>query len=262
MKFVLRVRFTNSLSATEQIHDLDIPLDINDSDDVNRLVTTKWIKQQIRNTPQCANKRLILIYNGRVLNETTDFKDILKVGEEPVVVYINCMIGEVLTQQQLREESTLDRPQEVSTTPQVQGFDRLLQQGFSQEDIDDLRQQFQAIHSMPTNSRQDIHDLEEEESRRRLTQQMEERWIESTVNDTAPTATADVSGATRPAPEVDDATGNTDLLIGLLVGTFLGLLSLVFISVDDTVFDKKQKMAVFVGVTINVFYAILRGRWL
>lgn len=277
MKVVLRIRFTNSLSATDHISDLDIPVSLRiDSDDVNKLVNSKWIKQQIRQKPICNNKRLILIYNGRVLNDNTDFKSEILVPrlkndqDEPVIIYINCMIGEELSQQQLNDESSLDnRPQQVSTTPQVMGFDRLLQQGFSQEDVDDLRRQFHSIYNISSiDNRQDIDDLEEQESRRRLVQLMEERWIESTVNnqesinDTITQPDINSNLQRQPAPDIDDSNGNRDLLIGLLVGIFLGILSLIFLSVDDSIFSKRQKMAIFMGAFLNLSYAIMRGKWL
>lgn len=250
----LRVRFTNSLSATEQISDLDVS--VTDS------TTTLFLKQEIRKKDQCSNKKLILIYNGRVLNETTDYKELFK-RSDGSTIFVNCMIGEELTQEQQNEESNgqIDQPIPSTSAPVI-GFDRLLLQGFTQQDINDLRLQFQSIYDMSSN-RADINDLEEEESRQRLVQQMEERWIESTINNTQEPVTNTTNISERqPAPDIDDTSGNFDLLVGLLVGTFLGLLSLVFITVDDTIFNKRQKMAIIVGVSINVSFAILRGKWL
>lgn len=250
----LKVRFTNSLSATEQIPDLDIP--------VTEAITTLALKQAIRQKDQCYNKKLILIYNGRVLNELTDYKELFQRSNESTI-FINCMIGEVLTPEQLNEESSTRNPEPTpSTSAPVIGFDRLLLQGFTQEDINDLRLQFQSIYDMNSN-RADINDLEEEESRQRLVQQMEERWIESTINNTQePVNDTTHVSERQPAPDIDDTLGNFDLLLGLLVGTFLGLISLIFITVDDTIFNKRQKMAIIVGVCINVCFAISRGKWI
>jgi len=298
MKFIIRIRFTNSLSATQQISDLDLPISISlETNDVSRLINTKWLKQQIRSKPECRSNRLRLIYNGRVLNDNTDFK--LEIflpkirqskssdGEEldgatsqqpenDLIIYIHCVIGEELTREQLNEESQLDNaPQEVSTTPDVIGFDRLLQQGFSQDDINDLRRQFHLIYNINQTSRNDqIHDLEEEESRQQAVRQLEERWIESTINgnenNTNTSRTAQTPAAPnidtlnpnpQPQPEIDDVNGNFDLLIGLLVGIFLGVLSVVFVVADDTVFSKRQKMSILAGLFINFSFAIVRGQW-
>ena len=46
MRLNVVIRFTNSLSASEQVPDLSIPLSINyDVDDVNKLVNVVWLKQ-------------------------------------------------------------------------------------------------------------------------------------------------------------------------------------------------------------------------
>jgi hypothetical protein len=317
MKFIIRIRFTNSISATQQINDLDLPISISlDTNDVSKLINTKWLKQQIRNKPECRSNRLRLIYNGRVLNDNTDFKQEIflpkvrqtksvdgdqldgatsQQSENDLVVYIHCVIGEELTREQLNEESQLDNaPQQVSTTPDVIGFDRLLQQGFSQDDINDLRRQFHHIYNInQTPANDQIHDLEEEESRQQTVRQLEERWIESTINGNENSTTTDSSRARngetsttrasataganfdpvntgpntnanpepQPQPDIDDVNGNFDLLIGLLVGIFLGVLSVVFVVSDDTVFSKRQKMSILAGLFINFSFAIVRGQW-
>ncbi|EGV62367.1 hypothetical protein PSN45_001101 [Yamadazyma tenuis] len=235
------------------------------------------LKHLIRsNNSYCTNKRLKLIYNGRVLNEHFDFKGdlISKFSESSLRIYVHCVIGEDLTKEQLRQESLLDNQEIKRTTqPEIIGFDRLLQQGFSQQDVDDLRAQFERIYNInQTNSQ--INDLEEEEQRQEYLRQLEERWINSTVN-------ADGT-STRPAPEaagteqvtadapanhtiattdVDD-TQNEDLLIGLLVGVFLGVIGVLFVVADDSVFDKRQRMAIIVGMFINISLAIIRGQWI
>ncbi|KAG2736715.1 hypothetical protein G9P44_000805 [Scheffersomyces stipitis] len=342
MRFVLVIRFTDTSSSTQPVRDLDIPLAINfDKDDVNKLVSVKWIKSVIRaRVPQAASSRLRLIYSGRVLNENTNFRaevfeprmrQLQKDREEtareverkstrspttpvpssststpvsahsPAIasssastpvpsssspsftvedrIYIHCVIGEELTREQLAEENKLDKPQAVSTTPQVVGFDRLLQQGFSQEDVDDLRRQFYSIYSpgsLGTSTRDQISDVEEEENNQRAIHQLEERWIESTVNggnaenatgDNQPfnaphTATAAQDAPPQPSADLDDIHGNEELLLGLLLGIFLGVISIVFLMADDSVFNKRTKHSVILGFIINIGLAVSRGRWL
>ncbi|KAK6459973.1 DUF2407 C-terminal domain-containing protein [Scheffersomyces coipomensis] len=321
MKWSLIIRFTNTVSSKDQVKDLDIPISVNFSkDDINKLINISWIKNIIRSRiKQCKSNRLRLIYNGRVLNERTNFKSEIfeprlryieqqqeeeqtsgQLQSEPPSndgekIYIHCVIGEELTSEQLIEENQLDnKPQEISTTPQVIGFDRLLQQGFSQDDINDLRRQFYSIYSpsmLQSNANREINDLEEEEQRTRDIRQLEERWIESTVNGNGTTATptttnssANVPGsggnsagvntvnpddrmtgaAQAPAPsqDLDDVQGNEDLLLGLLLGTFLGVVSVIFLAADDTVFNKRVKTSMIVGVFINFSFAIVRGQWI
>ncbi|AOW31265.1 hypothetical protein MG5_05871 [Candida albicans P57072] len=279
MRLNVVIRFTNSLSASEQVPDLSIPLSINyDVDDVNKLVNVVWLKTTIRSkVPQCANKRLRLIYNGRVLNEKTDFKkEVLKPQLNLDQIYIHCVIGDELTREQLAQENQLDnKPQEVSTNPEVIGFDRLLQQGFSQDDVTDLRRQFLSIYgSDNTSSGGDIADVEEDEHRQNRLRQLEERWIESTSNNEA-AGTANeqtpltqdgdqAQAATTPSQpmDLDESRVNEDLLLGFCVGVFLGIISVVFLLADDSVFNKRQKMSIIAGLFINFSLAIVRGQWI
>ncbi|KAI5954422.1 hypothetical protein KGF54_002197 [Candida jiufengensis] len=282
MKFIIVIRFTNALSSNEQIQDLSLPISINfDKDDVNKLINTNWLKSSIRSkVSQCTTKRLKLIYNGRVLNEKTDFeKDILKPRLQNLSdndsIYIHCVVGEQLTQQQLQEENQLDnQAQAVTTTPNVIGFDRLLQQGFSRDDVTDLRRQFMSIYGATnsTRSNNDIIDVEEDESRQRDLRQLEERWIESTSNTDANATTTttrnnnnlnqDTDQPPQTPLDMDEVHINEDLLLGFLIGIFLGVISGLFILVDDTVFNKRQKMAIIAGLSINFSLALVRGLWL
>ncbi|CAD1808341.1 hypothetical protein FOB58_000969 [Candida parapsilosis] len=284
MRLVLVIRFTNALSSTEQIPDLSIPISINfDKDDVNKLISTTWLKSTIRSKlPQCSTKRLKLIYNGRVLNEKTDlakevFKPRLAALSENDLIYIHCVVSEELTRKQLEDENKLDnKPQEVTTTPNVIGFDRLLQQGFSREDVNDLRQQFYQIygHDSAGGASSEIADLEEDETRQRNLRQLEERWIESTSNNDATDQEAITSNTASAGPETadqvppqtpldtDETRVNEDLLLGFCLGVFLGVISVVFLLIDDTVFNKRQKMAIIAGLAINFSLALVRGLWL
>lgn len=283
MRLELVIRFTNALTSTEQIPDLALPISINfDKDDVNKLINITWLKASIRNKlPQCSTKRLKLIYNGRVLNEKTDFfKEVLgprlATLSDNDSIYIHCVVSEELTRQQLEDENKLDnRPQEVTTTPNVIGFDRLLQQGFSREDVNDLRRQFYQIYGQGSaGTSSEIADLEEDETRQRNLRQLEERWIESTSNNDATeqggiasnTATAGPETGDQVPPQTpldaDETRINEDLLLGFCLGVFLGVISVVFLLVDDTVFNKRQKMAIIAGLAINFSLALVRGLWL
>lgn len=280
MNFTLVIRFIDS-NKGQNIKDYEI--------DADSTITYQKLKQTIRtNHEYCSNKRLKLIYNGRVLNEYFNFNTDLKVPQvdsQTPRVYIHCVIGEELTLDQLSKENQLDNQEVTRTTqPEIIGFDRLLQQGFTQEDINDLRAQFEQIYNLDQPHSQ-INDLEEEENRQNYIRQLEERWIELTVNtgegpgragasvgagsntQGAPGAateeTREEETMTHPVPQAElEDNHNEDLLIGLLVGVFLGVVGIIFIVADDTVFNKRQKMAIIAGLFINFSMAIVRGQWI
>ncbi|KAL7665300.1 DSC E3 ubiquitin ligase complex subunit 3 C-terminal domain-containing protein [[Candida] zeylanoides] len=314
MHFTLTVRFTVPPDIQGEVKDLDIPLDVDLSPDESQ-ISVQWIKSTVRDrVPQCGQRRLRLIHGGRVLSEKSDLRrEVFEPrvrqqqqaaeGEaETLRVFVHCLIGEVLTPQQLAEENKLDSaPQARTTAPEVVGFDRLLQQGFSPEDIEDLRRQFHAIYNPNEASNAagrwgggsagEISDLEEEEARQRRVRQLEERWIESTVTPAAMSGDASGSlrapeggdatvgatggaagdiaggadGGTAPAGgvdlELDENSGNEDLLLGLVVGIFLGVLSVILLALDSSVFNKRQKSAIVAGVFINFSFAVMRGQW-
>lgn len=289
MKSTIIVRYTDSAEGTERLEDLELPLSLNfERDDVNKLVNTAWLKLVIRSKSKAAERRrLRLIYNGRVLNELTNFKsDVFEpklrqmraLGDsgETLVIYIHCLVGDELTPEQLAKERELDnKPQEVSTEPQVVGFDRLFLQGFSQEDVNDLRHQFHLIYlpGVLENTRNsDVNDLEEEEGRQELIRQLEERWIESTVNNQHPSALepeddangviVPVSAAAGASAELEEANRNEHLLIGILIGFFLGVLAVIFLLMDDSMFNGRHKMSIVGGIFLNFCFAIMRGQWI
>lgn len=287
MKVTLNVRFTDAGAGSSRLEDLALPLSINfERDDVNKLVNTLWLKMMIRSKIQSTEmRRLRLIYNGRVLNDQTNFKaDILdpklkqlrELGEnaDTLSVFVHCLIGDELTPAQLEQEKELDRKaQEVSTAPQVIGFDRLLLQGVSALDVNDLRRQFHHIY-LPDGEQAPsggVADVEEEERRQEVVRQLEERWLESTINGSQGGAGEETGVALPPggnaaravaATELDGAHQTEDLLLGILIGAFLGVVAVVFIMMDDSMFNKTQKMAITLGVLINVFIAFLRVGWI
>ena len=103
---------------------------------------------------------------------------------------------------------------------------------------------------------------------------MEERWIESTSNNDATDQEAITSNTALAGPETadqvppqtpldtDETRVNEDLLLGFCLGVFLGVISVVFLLIDDTVFNKRQKMAIIAGLAINFSLALVSGLWL
>lgn len=279
MKIQLTVRFNNSEAAVP-LQDLCVPVSVDlRHDDVNKLINTSWLKMIIRSkVKETERRRLRLIYNGRVLNELTNFRaDVLEPRlrqleqqeqTEPIQIYVHCLVGDELTPAQLAHEKDLDqKTQSVSTAPQVVGFDRLLLQGVSPQDVSDMRRQFHLIYSpdlLQSGPSSGVNDVEEDESRQEAIRQLEERWLEGTFNNVASgTATgtgAEVEPATmRAAVEAEGAHHSDDLIIGFLIGAFLGVVALAFIVMDDSMFNKNQRLAIVAGVLGNIICMFTRA---
>lgn len=191
----------------------------------------KGVRQQV---PSLQNKRLRFILSGRVVTESTDLSAEHR-KQNFDKFYVHCLVGDELSVEELQREDELDRAvQEPSTTPAPVGFDRLAGAGFSHEDIQSLRTQFRQLYGdLP-----DSNDI----------RQLEERWIDSSVNqevDEFQQASGSLMG------------GNEELLIGVLVGCLLGVFSVLLLR-EDKLFTRRQKMAVFAGLVVNFSFALVR----
>ncbi|KAK9485017.1 DUF2407 C-terminal domain-containing protein [Lipomyces starkeyi] len=209
------------------------------------------LKRQIRKArpADTSRRRLRLIHAGRVLPDTTDLSPLVRpivdqhsavtaslpVGEdgEPLTIWLHCSVGDQLTDEELSRESDTGSQQGPSTIPQPLGFDRLRSAGFSDQDIAQLRTQFNRLHGVAAGTDSDA------------ARQLEERWIDE--------------GASAPdtLPDGSPVGVYEDLLLGTVVGFFLGLLALFFLR-EGSIFTKRQQMAIIAGIIINVSFAILR----
>ena len=277
---ILVIRFTNTRAAAQEQSDLELPVNLGASEDTNN-ITVRWLKNSIRKErPICSRKRLRLICSGRVINEKTDFKREIyeplkrhnphRGNDENDKIFIHCLVGEDMTPEQLAKEDSVDEQQTRTTGPEVAGFDRLLQQGFSSEDVNDLRRQFHQVWNWSQNTGSNtsdyINDLEEEERVQNSLRELEDRWIDSSVNASDIAAGGPTPGAPdipmQQQGDVDEGNFNEDLLLGLLIGVFLGIVSLIFIISDDTIFNKRQKFSIVGGVLINFCFALMRVEWI
>jgi hypothetical protein len=239
-------------------------------------LSISWLRRKVRNKQaDLSKKRLRFIHSGRVLTDKTNFReeyhkflrfnktnnnsasggggdgdtDVENNGsnadddgvEQDNKFYIHCLIGDELSDEELQKENEMDeRVPEQSTTPAPVGFDRLASAGFSQEDINGLRQQFRQLYGdLPTNSEGDQRDI----------RQLEERWIDSSVNE--------MDEFTSMNANSSHFGGNEDLLIGVLIGCLLGVLGLFLLKVDG-LFSKRQKMAIIAGFIVNFSFALIR----
>lgn len=234
------IRFSNS-----SIQDLQLPLVKLDD------LSIGWLRQSVRSSiNDLSQKRLRFIHSGKVLTPTTNFKEeFLKMqkfnkdnAEFDKRFYIHCLIGDVLNAEELKKENEMDnKVQEQSTTPAPVGFDRLASAGFSQEDISALREQFRQLYGdLPTN---------EDGNGNRDIRQLEERWIDSSVNEAD-----EFNGLNAGSSHLG---GNEDLLIGILIGCLLGVLSL-FLLKEEQLFSKRQRMAIVAGFIVNFSFALVR----
>ncbi|CDK24559.1 unnamed protein product [Kuraishia capsulata CBS 1993] len=238
------------------IPDVTIPIP-----DVSQ-VSTSWLKKQIRrSTPSVTgNKRLKLIFSGRVLVNDTNYRDVLvrhsyesddEDSGKPTQVYVHCLVGDELSAQELQKEDELDNKQpETSTTPAPVGFDRLLSQGFSQQDVLELRQQFQRMHGNLSTQRQSAEDI----------RQLEDRWIDSTVNNEFDDFAAPGGAGNAALGGSHDSDANRDLLVGILIGCFLGVFALFLLKLElGDVFNKRTRMAVVAGTFVNFSFGLVRA---
>ncbi|KAH3677166.1 hypothetical protein WICPIJ_009035 [Wickerhamomyces pijperi] len=257
------IRFSNNLYTDLQLPVIKL-VDLNIS----------WLRQSVREqNPDLAHRRIRFIHSGRVLNEHTNFiteyHNFVKFNQsssneaEQGRFIIHCLIGDIISAEELQQENELDtRNTNQSTTEAPVGFDRLASAGFSPDDITNLRQQFRQIYGdLPinndsqTNNQDDDDDIDNEQRRNDI-RQLEERWIDSTVNEmdefNQMTQGAGAGGFTTFSNN-----GNEDLLIGILIGCLFGVLSL-FLLKEDGLVNKRQKMAIFAGVIVNFSFGLVR----
>lgn len=227
----LVIRFSNGIP--------DLVIDVNDV----RHINVSWVKQQIRLRVGglVTSKRLRLINQGRLLSSSTSFaRDVVKVVDPEngvdgmPSIYLHCSVGDTLSEQELAEE--VDEQPQRSTLPELRGFDRLRTAGFSEEEISDLRRQFRNIYGGITSD----NNLEQ-------MQNLEEEWIDNGVN----------AGG---VPNVDLNPGGGTFagdLIGMLMGLFLGILSIYFLQ-EQSLFSKRQQRAITAGLAVNFAFNVLR----
>ncbi|ORX59391.1 hypothetical protein DM01DRAFT_1361651 [Hesseltinella vesiculosa] len=112
-------------------------------------------------------------------------------------------------------------------TPPI-GFDRLLEAGFSEEDINNIRSQFHRMRGS---------DVDESSEQAR---QMEEQWMDNT-GDTLPDGT--VQGTYK------------EMMLGMMLGFFLGIICLFWLR--ESIFTRRHQIGVTAGILINISFGLL-----
>ncbi|KAI9352721.1 DUF2407 C-terminal domain-containing protein [Obelidium mucronatum] len=188
--------------------------------------TVQHIKTKIiESKPNLSSKYLRLLHLGRILSDTTQVATLFEgvpsssstCQETNMSIYIHCAVSEAVSQ-----EGSMD-----SNEPAL-GFDRLIDIGFSRQEVANLRTQFHSIRG-----RDEQHDV---------SRTAEEDWIDN-------------------RPRLDTETpiheSNMEVLIGLCCGFFGGILVLFWIK-EHGLFTRRQQMCIIVGLAINLCFGLLR----
>lgn len=219
----------------------------------------KWLRRNIRSlrSNDCHDKPLKFLKNGVYMNNSQFQNDIQRYllqqqqdeeGEDVTGPYfIHCMIGiDSMSPDQLEEEDSKDDSLGGNTNRTngdgsqqpmgAIGFDRLRGLGFSEEEINLLRQQFQSTYGSD--------DVREN------TRELEERWMENDVR-------ADGNDEQFNSIPIGNYKHNVDLLIGITIGFVLGIFSLILIR-QEGLFNRRQLMAIYAGIMVNIVVCFTR----
>lgn len=184
-------------------------------------------------------------------------------------IYIHCSIGDVvLTPAELAAEAALanrtdtaahgeheqedtdaDGGDATTTTPAPRGFDRLLTAGFSAGEVQTLRLQFMAIQSH-------THTPDTMPSPNTL-RDMEDRWLD---NSNAADGSVGAAGGGIGAISDEDAQAGAfdDMIWGATMGFFWPVGCLLWGTREDGIWSQRRKMAVVVGVVLNIGLGFVR----
>ncbi|SCV03181.1 LAMI_0H06106g1_1 [Lachancea mirantina] len=238
---------TGESSVVVRFSDVEIPdLSLNVNNIPLQEINTKWLRTMCRQLRGrfTNGRRLKFIRNGRMLNSHSDLRleEYFDAGSPQF--YVHCIVGQELSRDELSREDALDDAVQNTegTTTQAIGFDRLRSVGFSDEEIELLRQQFRTTYG-------DLDELSRTNGNEaRDIRQLEEQWMETGANE----EDSRISSVT-----IADYKHNVDLLIGLTVGCVLGVFSLLLFK-QEGLFNKRQKMAIIGGLLFNFMFGILR----
>ena len=187
-------------------------------------------------------------------------------------IYIHCSIGDVvLSPPELADEvrlgSTTDTaktsrkteqytPQDAPTAPALRGFDRLLTSGFTATEVASLRMQFLAIQAhthtpdaMP--APEQMRDLED-------------AWLDNSDPSSGIATVGNIEQVGGEAAgflssaEDSEGAGLDDMIYGTTMGFFWPLGCLMWAYREGGVWSARRKMAVVVGMVVNVMLGVVR----
>jgi hypothetical protein len=204
----------------------------------------------------------------------------------PLRIYIHCSIGDALTTSELESERSTAKDLEeqlalslrrrksssatlaeaasgwlrasglsaltpttsnnATTTPAPRGFDRLASAGFSQSDIQSLRNTFRA-HLAHTHTPDTMpHGA--------ALVALEDRWLDNSATDSAGAPSAGDGGFD------DDTEGSAldDMLWGNVIGFFWPIGAIVWGFREEGVWTRRRAIAVFTGICVNLVFGFAR----
>jgi len=250
---------------TEGVPDLNITL--------TKLDSAGDVECRIREArPELLNRRLRLIHAGRLLTHDTLLHPWLTSLEArqmqaekdagpanasspatSATTWFHCSVGQVVGPDDPEEEYRLQTTQ----IQPIRGFDRLASVGFSQEDIETLRQHF---HSMSSSNYLD-HNFVGEEDYDVHIRTLEDQWIDSMAN-----------AESGPA-FLSSSFPNSSILQGLLMGFFFPILPFFLVhgekpavfwedgselETSNVLFSPPTKTGLLVGFLANVLFGMWR----
>ncbi|KAG0314305.1 hypothetical protein BGZ99_008215 [Dissophora globulifera] len=127
--------------------------------------------------------------------------------------------------------------------PQLTGFDRLREAGFSEEEIRSIRRQFHASRGtvMTTVGENGIAvGIDQDEDATARARRIEEEWIDQHGAETLPEGLEGSYG---------------EMVYGLILGFFMGLIALFWFK--EATFSRRQQMGIIAGLMINVGFGVL-----
>ncbi|GAA6006362.1 hypothetical protein JCM10207_000617 [Rhodosporidiobolus poonsookiae] len=152
-------------------------------------------------------------------------------ADEEEQIWLHCSVGDAEEEEEAPAATGEGDPTNQITP--LQGFDRLREAGFSDEDIDNLRAEFRERRGME-------EEADNEEHERAL----EEQWM---------------SGMTGQEEAGADTSGRGhyySLLKGVCIGFFVPFLPLFFFR--SQIFTKRMQMAIVLGCVVNLGFGLLR----
>ncbi|GAA5904622.1 hypothetical protein JCM8208_004832 [Rhodotorula glutinis] len=154
--------------------------------------------------------------------------------QEEEQIWLHCSVGDV----EQDEDPTEETNQAAQITP-LQGFDRLRDAGFSDEDIEQLRTEFRETRGAAAAAPAEPGDDDEHQ------RALEDQWLSGM------TGSEEAAGA-----EASTAGNYYSLLKGISIGFFVPFLPLFFFRTQ--LFTKRTQIAIVLGVIINVGFGFLR----
>ncbi|TPX48201.1 succinate---CoA ligase (ADP-forming) [Synchytrium endobioticum] len=182
-------------------------------------------EQVLRNTPAWRQKHLRFLFRGRILKATTQISElgVDVTNPENLPIFIQCAVSDASSNEAGSAEGTISR---------ALGLDRLLEFGFSRDEVEQMRRNFHAVRGTAYHSNQGAGVAPE-------AQAAEEEWIDGSTN---------AAGANAP-DAFGREPGGGDFLAGMLLGFFFGVLALLpLVLGEPNIYRSRMSVGIGVGL--------------